>query len=192
MIASTLTSLTLVTALAAPVESTTTEAAAAPAPEPSADFAKNAASVVVDFPVPDYAVGAAYQRALGRHFSVSGQLDYVAPRPGFGHLLGFRETVGAQAWITRPLHGPWAELTLAVAHTSLRKVPRLSEVTVVPGIGAGFTWQFDFGLLVGAGGALRFPQKVVHSQLVCTRPAMCPATRDSIHAAVSVRVGWAW
>ncbi len=185
MIASSLASLAVVTAIAAPTESTG-EATAAP------DFAKNAASIMVGFPVPDYTIGGAYQRALGRHFSVSGGFDYVAPRPGFGHLIGFQESIGAQAWITRPLHGPWAELALSVAHTSLRKVPELREVTLVPSIGAGYTWQFDFGLLLGIGGSLRFPQKVVRSELVCTRSAMCPATRESIHAAVSVRVGWAW
>lgn len=185
MIALLTTSTALTLALAAPVESKAAADTETPSP-------RNAASVVATFPFPDYAIGAAYQRALGGHFSVSGQFDYVVPRPGFGHLIGMTETVGVQGWITRPLHGPWAELTLAVAHTSLRKVPKLSEVTVVPGLGAGFSWQFDFGLLVGAGGSLRFPQKVVRSQLVCTRPAMCPGTRDTLNAAVSVRVGWAW
>jgi hypothetical protein len=173
----------LLTALASSPEAAPQQGDAAP---------RNAASIVTSAPVPDFSIGAAYQRALGRHFSVSAQLDYMIPRPGFGHLIGLAETIGVQGWLTRPLHGPWAELTLGVGHTSLRKVPALSQVVVTPGLGAGFTWQFDFGLLVGAGGSLRFPQRAVDSDLVCTRPKMCPATREGIVAAVSVRVGWAW
>jgi hypothetical protein len=66
---------------------------------------RNAVIGTAAFPIPDYGVGLSYMRALGRRYSVSAGLDYAAPRKGYGHLVGLSQTLGAQVWITRPLHG---------------------------------------------------------------------------------------
>jgi hypothetical protein len=153
---------------------------------------RNAVVGTAAFPIPDYGIGLSYMRALGRRYSVSAGLDYAAPRKGYGHLVGLSQTLGAQIWITRPLHGVWAGGSLTLSETFLAKASMLRRVAVAAGVNAGFLWQFRFGLLLGASGSLRFAKSAGGTELVCTREGSCPATRSGIYARLGVDVGWAF
>src|SRR5690606_10439226 len=110
------------------------EPAAVPVAAPSDERRpKNAILASGTFPIPDYGVGLTYLRALGRRFSISGGLEYTIPRFGYSHLIGISESIGGQVWITRPLHGVFAEASFTVAHTSLTRAPELRRVAVAPG-----------------------------------------------------------
>lgn len=172
---------------------TTARTAAAPATPPTETRpARNAILASATFPIPDYGVGLTYLRAFGRRFSVSGGIEYTLPRRGHSHLIGLSESVGGQVWVTRALHGVFAEVDFTVAHTSLTRAAQLRRVVVAPGLGAGFRWQFDVGLVLGVTGSLRFARSVGGSELICTRPDTCPATRSGIYARVGAEVGWAF
>ena len=161
--------------------------------EPAASLdRRNAVVGTAAFPIPDYGIGLSYLRALGRRYSVSAGLDYAVPRKGYGHLVGLSQTVGAQVWITRPLHGVWAGGSLGLSETFLAKARMLRRVAVAAGVNAGYLWQFRFGLLLGASGSLRFAKSAGGTELVCTREGSCPATRSGIYARLGVDVGWAF
>ena len=144
------------------------------------------------FPIPNYGVALAYDRGLGRRFSVGATVEYVAPRVGYSHLVGMSESIGGKVWLKRPLHGLFGEVTFGLAHTTLYRAPMLGRLAVAPGVGTGFRWQFDFGLILGASAALRFSKDIGGSPLVCTRPEFCPATRSGIYARLGLDVGWAF
>ena len=153
---------------------------------------RNAVLGTAAFPIPDYGVSVSYLRGLGRRFSISASLEYTAPREGYGHLVGLSQTVGGQVWITRPLHGVWAGGSLTVAETFLSKAAFLRRAAVAAGVNAGFLWQFRFGLLLGVSGALRFATSAGGTELLCTRPGSCPATRRGIYTRLGLDVGWAF
>jgi hypothetical protein len=153
---------------------------------------RNAVIGTAAFPIPDYGVSVSYLRGLGRRYSVSAALEYTSPRNGYGHLVGLSQTLGGQIWITRPLHGVWGGVSLTLAETFLSKAPVLRRVAVAGGVNAGFLWQFRFGLLLGASGALRFARSAGGSELVCSRAGSCPATRSGIYTRVGLDVGWAF
>lgn len=164
----------------------------AAAPEATPKHRRNALVGTAAFPIPDYGIGLSYLRALGRRYGVSAGLDYAVPRKGYGHLVGLSQTLGAQVWITRPLHGVWAGGSLTLSETFLTRASMLRRVSIAAGINAGYLWQFRFGLLLGASGSLRFAKSAGGTELVCTREGSCPATRSGIYARLGVDVGWAF
>lgn len=184
------------TAVAADPQAGSIEAASVPATEsPEQDARaprKNAILATAAFPFPDYGTGLTYLRALGRRYSVSAGLEYTAPRKGYAHLVGLSQTLGGQVWITRPLHGVWAGGSLTIAETFFSGLPELRRVAVAAGVNAGFSWQFRFGLLLGASGSLRFARSAGGSELVCSRADVCPATRGGIYARLGLDLGWAF
>ncbi|MEM6992708.1 MAG: hypothetical protein AAF721_19495 [Myxococcota bacterium] len=151
---------------------------------------RNAVTVRATFPVPDFGVAAAYDRALGRRFTVGGEFEYVLPRVGYSHLTGWSETVNGRVWVGQPLHGVYFGASMSLSHQVLVDAPQLRRTALAPGAELGFRYTLPVGLSLGLSGGLRWTRLVRTESILCTREIHCAATRPGVAARLTADIGW--
>lgn len=153
---------------------------------------RNEVSAHLTFPFPRWGAAVGYQRALGRHVSLSAQLEMVVPARGYLHLPGFEELLGAGFWLRRVGQGPYLSPTVSFAHNVFYRLPDQARHAFRLGGEAGWRLVLTRRLSVGVGLSGQWGWDAGHPGSICTYDYQCASSRAGgvIKGRVSIGVRW--
>jgi hypothetical protein len=131
-----------------------------------------------------------YRRALGRHFSLGGMLEYAYPKPGYAQLQGFAHTLETVVWVKRPWTGVFFAAELNVGHQFVWSLPQLRRVAVGASAAIGWSWDLTPHINVGFSMGLRRMGIVDRSTQICTVSRQCIFVADGFQPRFTLTFGY--
>lgn len=158
------------------------------APEPP----RNEVSAHLSFPFPRWGAAVGYQRAVGRHVSLSAQLETVVPTRGFLHLPGFEEIIGLGFWLRHVGVGPYLSPTVSLAQSFFYRIPSQSRHAARLGGELGWRVAIVPRVSVGAGLGGQWGWSVGRQNSICSYDYQCASTRPGgvVKGRVTLGVRW--
>lgn len=153
---------------------------------------RNEVSAHLTFPFPRWGAALGYQRALGRHVSLSAQLETVVPNRGYLHLPGFEELLGTGFWLRRVGQGPYLSPTVSFAHNVFYRLPDQARHAFRLGGEAGWRFMLTRRISVGAGLSGQWGWSMGRRGSICTYAYQCASSRPGgvVKGRVSIGVQW--